>query len=192
MTPVEQKTTLGTTVTFNEWANTVTLRCEEYEQLLHRPVANSATSSSLDAFIASHGESRMIDSGATSHLTDNRSHFLTLSTSPKFLPVRLADRSYSPISGFGIIQPTDNLTLTDVLFAISVKQLTKTHNCSVTFYPSYCVIQDLQTRRTIGSDHERGGLYFLDTTPTVDARALSASVSSLQWYSRLGYPSLPT
>ncbi|KAK4406515.1 Retrovirus-related Pol polyprotein from transposon RE1 [Sesamum angolense] len=51
---------------------------------------------------------------------------------------------------------------------------------------------DLQTRRTIGTGHERGGLYFLDTTPPVDARALSASVSPLQWHSRLGHPSLPT
>ncbi|KAK4385641.1 Retrovirus-related Pol polyprotein from transposon RE2 [Sesamum angolense] len=134
----------------------------------------------------------MIDSGATSHLTGNRSHFLTLSTSPKFLPVRLADGSYSPISGSGTVQPTANLTLTNVLFApkfpvnlLSVSQLTKTHNCSVTFYPSYCVIQDQQTRRTIGSGHERGGLYFLDTTPPVDARALFASVSPLQWHSRL-------
>ncbi|KAL0375663.1 UNVERIFIED_CONTAM: Retrovirus-related Pol polyprotein from transposon RE2 [Sesamum calycinum] len=44
----------------------------------------------------------------------------------------------------------------------------------------------------IGTGHERGGLYFLDTTPPVDARALSASVSPLQWHSRLGHPSLPT
>ncbi|KAK4403247.1 Retrovirus-related Pol polyprotein from transposon RE2 [Sesamum angolense] len=124
------------------------------------------TPSSPGTFIASHGESWMIDSGATSHL---------------------------------IVRPTDYLTLTNVPFApkfpvnlLSVNHLTKTHNCSVTFYPSYCVIQDLQTQRTIGTGHERGGLYFLDTTPPVDARALSASVSPLQWYSRLGHPSLPT
>ncbi|KAK4387651.1 Sucrose transport protein SUC4 [Sesamum angolense] len=32
---------ISTTVELNEWANTVTLSREEYEQLLHRPVANS-------------------------------------------------------------------------------------------------------------------------------------------------------
>ncbi|KAK4409489.1 Retrovirus-related Pol polyprotein from transposon RE2 [Sesamum angolense] len=111
------KTALGTIVKLNGWANMITLSREEYEQLLHRPAANSATSSSLDAFIASHGESWMIDSSVTSGLTGNRSHFLTLSTSPKFLPIRLADGSYSPLSGSGTIQPTYNLTLTDVLFA---------------------------------------------------------------------------
>ncbi|KAL0326609.1 UNVERIFIED_CONTAM: Retrovirus-related Pol polyprotein from transposon RE2 [Sesamum angustifolium] len=186
-------------VNLNERGTSVTLGCEEYEQLLHRPAAPSATPSSPGTFIASHGESWMIDSGATSHLTGNRSSFLTFSTSPKFPPVRIADGSYSPISGSGTVRPTDYLTLTNVLFApkfpvnlLSVNHLTKTHNCSVTFYPSYCVIQDLQTRRTIGTGHERGGLYFLDPTPPVDARALSASVSPLQWHSRLGHPSLPT
>ncbi|KAK4380940.1 Retrovirus-related Pol polyprotein from transposon RE2 [Sesamum angolense] len=100
-------------------SETVTLSREEYEQLLHRPVANSATpstSSSPGAFVASH----------------------------------------------------------------------------VTFFPSYYVFQDLQTWRTIGGGHERGGLYFLNTSPPNDGRALSASVSPLQWHCRLGHPSLPT
>ncbi|KAL0393252.1 UNVERIFIED_CONTAM: Retrovirus-related Pol polyprotein from transposon RE1 [Sesamum radiatum] len=136
------------------------------------PCCSLSTPSSPGAFIASHSESWVIDSGATSHLTGNRSHFLTFSTSPKFLPIRLADGSYSPISGSGTVQPTAYLTLTNVLFA-----------------PKF---PDLQTRRTIGTGHERGGLYFLDTTPHIDARALSASVSPLQWHSRLGHPSLPT
>ncbi|KAK4386771.1 Retrovirus-related Pol polyprotein from transposon RE2 [Sesamum angolense] len=115
-------------------SESVTLSREEYEQLLHRPVANSATpttSSSPGAFVVSHAKSWMLDSGATTHLT-------------------------------------------------------------VTFFPSYCVFQDLQTRRTIGGGHERGGLYFLNTSPPIDARALSASVSPLQWHCRLGHSSLPT
>ncbi|KAL0316464.1 UNVERIFIED_CONTAM: Retrovirus-related Pol polyprotein from transposon RE2 [Sesamum radiatum] len=149
MATVSQKRALA--VNLKERVNTVTLSCEEYEQLLHRPAAPSATSSSSGVFIMSH------------------------------------------------VRPTDYLTLTNVLFApkfpvnlLSVSQLTKTHNCSVTFSPSYSVIQDLQTRRTIGTGHKRGGLYFLDTTPLVDARALFASISPLQWHSRLGHPSLPT
>ncbi|KAK4390000.1 Retrovirus-related Pol polyprotein from transposon TNT 1-94 [Sesamum angolense] len=53
-------------------SESVTLSREEYEQLLHRPVANSATpptSSSPDVFAALHGKSWMLDSGATTHLT---------------------------------------------------------------------------------------------------------------------------
>ncbi|KAK4397606.1 Retrovirus-related Pol polyprotein from transposon RE2 [Sesamum angolense] len=168
-------------------SESVTLSREEYEQLLHRPVANSATpptSSSPDAFAALHGKSWMLDSGATTHLTGNRSTFSNLTLSHKFPPIRLADGSYSPISGSGTIHPTNHLTLTNVLFApefpvnlLSISQLTQQHNCSVTFFPSYCVFQDLQTRRTIGGGHERGGLYFLNTSPPIEARALSASVS---------------
>ncbi|KAK4402403.1 Retrovirus-related Pol polyprotein from transposon RE1 [Sesamum angolense] len=156
-------------------SESVTLSREEYEQLLHRPVANSATpptSSSPDAFVALHGKSWMLDSGATTHLTGNRSTFSNLTLSHNFPPVRLADGSYSPISGSGTIHPTNHLTLTNVLFA-----------------PEF---PDLQTRRTIGGGHERGGLYFLNTSPRIDARALSASVSPLQWHCRLGHPSLPT
>ncbi|KAL0358151.1 UNVERIFIED_CONTAM: hypothetical protein Scaly_1500800 [Sesamum calycinum] len=75
---------------------------------------------------------------------------------------------------------------------LSISQLTQKHNCSVTLFPSYCVFQDLQTQRTIGGGHERGGRYFLNTSPPIDARALSASVSPLQWHCRLGHSSLPT
>ncbi|KAK4403223.1 Retrovirus-related Pol polyprotein from transposon TNT 1-94 [Sesamum angolense] len=108
MATVYQKRAL--TVNLNERVNTVTLSCEEYEQLLHRPGAPSTTPSYSGAFIASHGESWVIDSDATSHLTGNRSYFLTFSTSPKFSPVRLADGSYFPISGSGTVQPTTYLT----------------------------------------------------------------------------------
>ncbi|KAK4385974.1 Retrovirus-related Pol polyprotein from transposon TNT 1-94 [Sesamum angolense] len=83
-------------------SKSVTLSREKYEQLLHHPVANSdnpTTSSSSGAFVASHGESWMLDPGATTHLIGNRSNFSNLSTSQK-LPnppsVPLADGSYSP------------------------------------------------------------------------------------------------
>ncbi|KAL0283440.1 UNVERIFIED_CONTAM: Retrovirus-related Pol polyprotein from transposon RE2 [Sesamum angustifolium] len=144
-------------------SESVTLSLEEYEQLLHRSVANfatPATSSSPGAFVASHGESWMLDSGATTHLNGNCSHFSTLSTSHKFPPVLLANGSYPPISGSGTIQSTNHLTLTN----------------------------DLQTQRTIGGGHECGGLYFLNTSPPVAVCALSASVSPLQWHCRLGHP----
>ncbi|KAL0379295.1 UNVERIFIED_CONTAM: hypothetical protein Sradi_3235000 [Sesamum radiatum] len=109
--------------------------CNHY--LLHHPVANSATlatSSSSGAFVPSHYKSWMLNSGATISL---HSHFSTLSTSQNSLTIHLVDGSYSPISGFGTVQPIDYLTLTNLLFApkfpvnlLSVSQLTKKHNCS--------------------------------------------------------------
>lgn len=73
---------------------------------------------------------------------------------------------------------------------LSVSKLTKLLNCSVTFYPSSCVFQDLKTKRTIGGGHESDGLYYLDSGPRAGAVALHSSVSASQWHCRLGHPSL--
>ncbi|KAL0302731.1 UNVERIFIED_CONTAM: Retrovirus-related Pol polyprotein from transposon TNT 1-94 [Sesamum angustifolium] len=89
MAIVYQKRAL--TINLNERVNMVTLSCEEYEQLLHHTAAPSATPSSPGAFIASHGESWVIDSDATSHLTVQPTTYLTLTNvlfAPKF-PVNL-------------------------------------------------------------------------------------------------------
>ena len=62
------------------------------------------------------------------------------------------------------------ITLTCVLHVpkmscnlLSIKKLTKTSNCSVTFFPNHCVFQDLSSRKMIVSAKERNGLYYLDT-----------------------------
>lgn len=41
--------------------------------------------------------------------------------------------------------------------------LTKSLNCSVTFFPTYCVFQYSMIRQTLGRGHEQR-LYFLDAT----------------------------
>lgn len=73
-----------------------------------------------------------------------------------------------------------------------MSQLTKSLQCSVTFSPTSCIFQDLRTKKTIGSGHEKDGLYYLDPgePPTSVPTALSATVSPLQWHYRLGHPSL--
>ena len=51
---------------------------------------------------------------------------------------------------------------------LSVSSIIKSMNCSVTFFPTHCVFQDLETRRMIGSGREDGGLYLMDmSTPSV-------------------------
>jgi hypothetical protein len=75
---------------------------------------------------------------------------------------------------------------------LSISKITKTLNCSISFYHSLCIFQDLKTRRMIGMEHEVSGLYYLDLTPSDPPRALQSSTSTLQWHCRLGHPSLPT
>ncbi|KAL0458459.1 UNVERIFIED_CONTAM: Retrovirus-related Pol polyprotein from transposon RE1, partial [Sesamum latifolium] len=83
----------------------VSLSREAYERLIHQPVANSTSSTATPApssgvFAASHGKPWLLDSGATTHITGNKSCFTSLSMST-LSPVRLADGTRSPVSGFG-------------------------------------------------------------------------------------------
>ena len=45
---------------------------------------------------------------------------------------------------------------------ISVSKLTRTLDCSISFFPDYCLIQDLSTKWIIGRGRESGGLYILE------------------------------
>ncbi|KAG6431871.1 hypothetical protein SASPL_103441 [Salvia splendens] len=145
-----------------DWANNIEFAA---------PSSSSTTtdaSTSVAAFAVSPGKSWMLDSGASTHITGTKS--LLTSFSPSSLPsVRLADGNYSPVTGTGVVKPTTHITLDNVLFA-----------------PNF---PDLQTKRTIGGGHERGGLYYLDNVSHVSPSALSAAVSPYQWHCRLGHPS---
>lgn len=121
--------------------------------------------------------------------------------------VRVADGSLSPISGHGSIHYSPTISLSKVLHVpkfpsnlLSVSSLTHSLNCSVTFFPTHCVFQELATRRLIGGGKVHGGLYFLEQTPSPVGpslscgQALEANVNSAlpllhQWHRRLGHPS---
>ncbi|KAF5449100.1 hypothetical protein F2P56_027506, partial [Juglans regia] len=66
-------------------------------------------------------------------------------------------------SGIGSTKLTDSISLSSVLYApsfpfslLSISQITQTLQCSVTFYPSVCIFQDLKTGKKIGTGHEAG------------------------------------
>ena len=72
---------------------------------------------------------------------------------------------------------------------ISISKLTRTLNCSISFFPNYCLIQDLSTKRVIGRGCKPRGLYILETkVPT--SVACYGIVTPLQLHCRLGHPSL--
>ena len=75
---------------------------------------------------------------------------------------------------------------------LSISHLTKHLNCCVIFFPSYCVFQDIATKKTIGLGHANDGLYILDSNPQVATLAIKRDVSStsdelLLWQHRLGH-----
>lgn len=53
----------------------------------------------------SHGKSWMLDFGASAHITYIMSHLTSFSPS-SLPPVRLADVTYSPITGTSVVKPT--------------------------------------------------------------------------------------
>lgn len=75
---------------------------------------------------------------------------------------------------------------------LTVFFLTKSLNCSVTFYPTHCVFQDLLTRKTIGGGHESDGLDYFD--PHLRKAAASCASpnkeSIFRWHCHLGHPSI--
>ncbi|MCR2848058.1 GAG-pre-integrase domain-containing protein, partial [Weizmannia coagulans] len=72
---------------------------------------------------------------------------------------------------------------------LSVSKLAHDLNCSVSFFPGYCLFQDLVTKRTIGRGRESGGLYILDHSPS-NAVACLGVTSPFELHCRLGHPSL--
>ncbi|PRQ48694.1 putative RNA-directed DNA polymerase [Rosa chinensis] len=153
------------------------------------------------------GNTWIIDSGASDHMTYDRSFFLFLNP-PSISSVVNANGDSFPVLGIGSIRLTPSLTLHDVLYVpdlshhlISVPQLNTQSRCSVTFFPLYVIFQDLLTREIIGRGYLRGRLFHLDCMfagvkpeKAVQAALISTGVTNQVeelwlWHRRLGHPS---
>ena len=75
-----------------------------------------------------------------------------------------------------------SLTLTDINYIphvpfnfVFVSRLTKTLQCFITFSPSSCTIQDLQTKKVIREGYKQDGIYYFqcNNQPKVGAFALA-------------------
>ena len=158
--------------TSNTLEQSVVLFADEYAKLLKpttTPTAALAKSGKPDTCLMSSSSNWVMDSRATDHMIGNSSLFTTFQSHPSTSTVALADGSKSCVLGFGIINPTSLIPLTYVLSLphfpfnlISISKLTRTLNCSISFFPGYCMFQDLLTKRIIGRRQESGGLYILD------------------------------
>ena len=63
---------------------------------------------------------------------------------------------------------------------MSVSRLTRDLNCLMTFFPHWCVLQDLATRRMIGLGKQRDGLYYLAALTTRKIETTSHSSPNRQ------------
>ena len=170
------------------------------------PKANAAASGLLQTLL--HLHRLIIDSGATDHITSSPTLLVNSSKNTFLPPVAMPSGEQAPITSIGNLPLNSAATLKNVLGVpsfkvdlMSVSRVTKDLNCSVTFFPHWCILQDLTTRTTIGLGEQRDGLYYLvalasekPKTQTPSAAATSCRSPSSQvtsstalWHRRLGH-----
>ncbi|WJZ84138.1 hypothetical protein VitviT2T_003758 [Vitis vinifera] len=148
----------------------------------------------------------IIDSGATDHITSS-SKLLHKDKNCSLPPVLLPSGEKANIVTKWTLPLNSVYYLHDVLFVLTFKvdlilvsRLTRGLNCSMTFFPYWCILQNLATRRTIGLGKQRDGLYYLVALATeksltnhsssTNQPACNLAISSTDlWHSRLGHVS---
>lgn len=87
------------------------------------------------------------------------------------ITVCLPDGSSKIITHTGQANLNQNLILTDVLYVpsfkynlLSIAHLTQTCHLKCVFFPTYCLLQDLKSKRTLAVGRAMGKLYILDST----------------------------
>jgi len=94
----------------------------------------------------------------------------------------------------------DVLLVPDFKFnMLSVSKATKQLSCFVSFYPDFCVFQDLHSGKVKGIGKEKGGLYIFKGTHGMKETSKAQKQQSLiagvvvrdinLWHKRLGHPS---
>ena len=147
------------------------LSANEYAKLLKsvsKPTTALAKLGKPDTCLMFSSSKWVIDSGATNHMTGNSSLFTTFHSCPFTSIVTLRDGSKPCVLGSGTINPTPLIPFTYVLNLphfyfnlISISNLTRTLNCNISFFPRYCLFQDLLTKWIIRRGQESGHLYIL-------------------------------
>ncbi|KAK0601793.1 hypothetical protein LWI29_027437 [Acer saccharum] len=149
----------------------------------------------------------IIDSGATDHISSSSKLFFRKNNKCSLPPVLLPSGEKANIVAKGSLPLNSVYYLHDVLCVptfkvdlMSVSRLTRALNCSITFFPYWCVLQDLATRRMIGLGKQRDGLYYLVALTTekskltlpVNRPACNLTISPTDlWHRRLGHASPP-
>ena len=137
--------------------------------------------------------------GASDHITGSSLVFSAYKPYSGQDKVKIVDGTISSVSGKSLVRVSTSLSLSSVLHVssfsnnlLSISRLTRDKNCSVTFFPSHCVFQDLITRRKIGSGREDNGLYLLEQEEFQMAHHTTfvgtTSGDIMLWHRHLGHP----
>ncbi|KAB2617029.1 hypothetical protein D8674_012898 [Pyrus ussuriensis x Pyrus communis] len=144
--------------------------CTDQMLSLTKQISNEDTSNMSTALLASikRDSGWIIDSGATDHMTYDKSLFHHMTFPPKE-NVITANGEVAPVTGAGLINLTPSLSLHNTLLVpslsnnlLSVGQVTEQLDCVVLMFPTFCLLQDIQTRAIIGRGTKRRGLYYVE------------------------------
>ncbi|KAK9102894.1 hypothetical protein Sjap_020148 [Stephania japonica] len=142
--------------------------------------SNSGSSGTPNVFLAQTGNDLnalccasltgpwIVDSGASDHMTSSSNLFHTYVPCSSHEKIRIADGSYTLIAGKGTINLSKTLTLKSVHVPklacnlLFFSKLSKDSNCLASFCDSYCVFQDWNLGRKIGSARMIDGLYHFE------------------------------
>ncbi|GJY95774.1 retrovirus-related pol polyprotein from transposon TNT 1-94 [Tanacetum coccineum] len=126
----------------------------------------------------------VIDSGASDHMTGNSHIFNNFDTHASSSHVTIVDGSILQVLGSSTVNLSPSISLSSVLSLpkfsfnlLSVSRITSNLQCSVKFYPEYCVFKDLKTKKIIGRGIKCDGLYVFE--PKVSKSLVGLSSSSL-------------
>lgn len=139
----------------------------------------------------------IIDSGASDHMTPSLSSLQNPTPTPHSRPIWLPNGNTLPTTHQGTTPLSPHISLSKVLHVPSfsfnllfVSKITHSVNCDVTFFPSFCVFQDLSTRRLIGVGEMCDGLYYFHPSSNNPTTFPATRGSSSQlWHQHLGHPS---
>jgi len=166
------------------------------------PHANAVTKPGLSKVTS---RNWIIDSGATDHISSKL--FTEKHTKCSLPPVLMPSGQKADIVAKGSLPINSVYYLHNVLCVptfkvdlLSVSRLTRDLNCSIIFFPYWCLLQDLATRRMIGLGKQHNGLYYLvalatkqhtsKQTPTINQPTCNLITSSTNlWHNRLGHTS---
>ena len=109
-----------------------------------------------------------MDSEATDHITLDSTLFTQLGSFSTPI-VNLPTSSSTLITSSSNIPFNSNITLNNVLcvssFRLNLMYVGKITNAlrRAIFFPNFCILQDLASRRMIGSGKQKGGLYYMSS-----------------------------
>ena len=130
-------------------------------------------------------------------MTSNSSLLSIFQSQSSTSTLTLTDGSQSCVLRPNTIFLTSSLPLSSILSfpnfsfnLIFVSKLTRTLKCYISFFPDFCLFQDLMTKQIIGRGRESRGLYIPDHAVP---RLVSCSevTTPFEMHCLLGHPSLP-